>query len=248
VAAGLVTRAIDWPWSSCRAHLDLAAAPPWLDVAGLDGFLLQRSATTTADRAAAAACYAALVDTAMPDEPSIWQQGLRQQVDLGDTAFVERMLALATARQRAAPDVPKPQRQSPRTWPECLPLCGNDRNQALRMAYREGGMTMTALAQAVGLSVSRVSRLIAAAKTVTQVEGAGAASTAHGRIDGWRREGAYQCPASTILSGVLRQQRMDPGANTRWPDSRAKRHAHESNLGRCCAAGGRAGGGGPVGA
>ena len=102
----------------------------------------------------------------MSDEPSLWQQGLRQQVYLGDAAFVERMLALATARQRAAPDVPKPQRQSLRTWPECLALSGNDRNQALRMAYREGGMAMTALAQAVGLSVSRVSRLIAAAKTV----------------------------------------------------------------------------------
>ena len=216
VAAGLVTRASDWPWSSCRAHLGLAAAPPWLDVTWLDGFLLQRSATTTFDMAAAAACYAALVDMAMPDESSIWQQGLRQQVYLGDAASVERMLALATARQRAAPDVPKPQRQSPRTWPECLALSGHDRNQALRMAYREGGMTMTALAQAVGLSVSRVSRLIAAAKAVTQVEGPGAASTVHGRNDGWRREGAYQCPGSTILSGVLRQQRMDPRASTRW--------------------------------
>ncbi len=102
----------------------------------------------------------------MSDEPSLWQQGLRQQVYLGDAAFVERMLALATARQRAAPDVPKPQRQSSRTWTECLDLSGHDRTQALRMAYREGGMAMTALAQAVGLSVSRVRRLIAAAKTV----------------------------------------------------------------------------------
>ena len=71
------------------------------------------------------------------------------------------MQAMASAQQRAAPDVPKPQRQSARTWPEFLALCGNDRTQALRMADREGGMTMTALASMLGLSVSRVSRLIA---------------------------------------------------------------------------------------
>ena len=36
--------------------------------------------------------------------------------------------------------------------------------ERLRRAYREGGMTMTAMAAELGLSVSRVSRLIAAAE------------------------------------------------------------------------------------
>ena len=38
---------------------------------------------------------------------------------------------------------------------------------ALRMAYCEGGMTMTAMAKEMGLSVSRVSRLIAATERET---------------------------------------------------------------------------------
>lgn len=59
--------------------------------------------------------------------------------------------------------MPKPQRQPALTWPECLALCRSNRPQALRMAYCQCGMTMTAPAQAVGVSVSRVSRLIAGA-------------------------------------------------------------------------------------
>lgn len=40
------------------------------------------------------------------------------------------------------------------------------RAEGLRQAHREGGMTMTAIAGELGLSVSRVSRLIAAAEAV----------------------------------------------------------------------------------
>lgn len=168
VAAGLVAMPGDWAWSSCRAHLGLAEALAWLDVAGVDRYLLQREAITAGDRAEAARRYAALVGTAAPDEPSLWKTGLRQQLYLGDAAFVERMQAKASHEQRLAPDVPRPQRLSARTWPQCLALCGNDRTLALRLAYREGGMTMTALARMLGLSVSRVSRLIAQAERSVQ--------------------------------------------------------------------------------
>ena len=43
VAAGLVPRPADWSWSSCRAHLGLAPAPPWLAAGALHGFLLVES-------------------------------------------------------------------------------------------------------------------------------------------------------------------------------------------------------------
>ena len=46
-----------------------------------------------------------------------------------------------------------------------------DQAQALRMAYRECGITMTALAKELGLSVSRISRLIAAAERVEGYKG-----------------------------------------------------------------------------
>ena len=35
VAAGLVARPEDWPWSSCQAHLGWVASPDWLDTAAL---------------------------------------------------------------------------------------------------------------------------------------------------------------------------------------------------------------------
>lgn len=46
-----------------------------------------------------------------------------------------------------------------------LLAAGIPRAQALHTAYTEGGATMTQLAQELGLSVSRVSRLIGAVET-----------------------------------------------------------------------------------
>ena len=57
------------------------------------------------------------------------------------------------------------QRKSPRTLQDCLRRTA-DRPEALRIAYRECGITMTALAKELHLSVSRISRLIAAAEAV----------------------------------------------------------------------------------
>ena len=60
-------------------------------------------------------------------------------------------------------DVPNAHRQSLRTLQECLRRTA-DRPEALRMAYREHGITMTAMAKELRLSVSRISRLIAVAE------------------------------------------------------------------------------------
>ena len=98
-------------------------------------------------------------------EASWWQTGLRQQVFLGDEDFVARMQALASTGQRSAVDVPKAQRKSPSTLQECLQRTA-DRPEALRIAYRECGITMTAMAKELQLSVSRISRPIAAAEAV----------------------------------------------------------------------------------
>ena len=46
---------------------------------------------------------------------------------------------------------------------DCLKRCA-DQPQALRMAYRECGISMSALAKELDLSVSHISRLIAAAE------------------------------------------------------------------------------------
>jgi len=163
VAVGLVDGAEEWAWSSYRAHVRAAATPPWLDSDGLHGYVLGRPVASTRDRQRAAQRYAAFVADVKSGEPSIWKDGLRRQVFLGDDAFVSRMQTLANIRQRASAEVPRVQRKRPGTLQDCLKR-NDDRAQALRLAYRECGITMSAMAQELGLSVSRVSRLIAAAE------------------------------------------------------------------------------------
>ena len=169
VAAGLVATADEWAWSSDRAHVCMAPTPSWLDSNGLHGYLLRRSVANGRDRVRAAQKYAALVTdadaAANEGEASLWQTGLRQQVFLGDEDFVARMQALASPEQRSAVDVPKAQRKSPSTLQDCLRRTA-DRPEALRIAYRECGITMTVMAKELQLSVSRISRPIAAAEAV----------------------------------------------------------------------------------
>jgi hypothetical protein len=177
VAAHLVARVGDWPWSSYRAHLGEVAAPSWLDTEGLLGYVLGRPVRTAADRRSACRRYAELVDDpaagvaagVAEGDPSFWGRALRQQIYLGDEAFVARMQARAASTRLASAEVPAAQRK-PMTATPAQALAasmaqGAGRAQALRMAYRDHGHTMTALAKAAGLSVSRVSRLIAQAES-----------------------------------------------------------------------------------
>lgn len=161
VAAAIVRRVDEWPWSSYRAHVGAVPTPDWLDSCGLHGHLLGHSPAGPQDRRRAAQRYATLVGETHEEDASFWQEALRGQVFLGDEAFVERMQALAAPRLVADKQIPKAQRYTLRTWHDCFAQCG-DRSHALHMAYRECGVTMTALAQQAGLSVSHVSRLIAA--------------------------------------------------------------------------------------
>jgi hypothetical protein len=78
----------------------------------------------------------------------------RHDIFLGDADFARRMKAAAIAPRRVART----------SWPEWLKRAGGIREQALWMAHTEGGVAMTDLAGQLGLSVSRVSRLIAAAE------------------------------------------------------------------------------------
>lgn len=171
VAAGIVSAAGDWPWSSYLAHVGAAPTPTWLDSDGLHGYLLGRPMSSAQDRRQGARCYAALVAEARADEVPIWQDGLRGQIFLGDEAFVARMQALCLPANRAAVDVPKAQRKAPLTLLDCLRQSPGQPGQALRRAHREGGITMTAMAREMGLSVSRVSRLIAAAESGEMAKG-----------------------------------------------------------------------------
>lgn len=159
VAAGLVAAAADWPWSSCRAHLGLAAAPAWLDTAAVLAAFAGRVPETPSQVQDAQAAYAQAVGQPVAD--GFWQRGLRQQVFLGDEAFVHSQLARLQQPASGLDQVPRIQRQLPAPGYATLRAQGVPRDEALYAAYTAGGASMTALAQEAGLSVSRVSRLIA---------------------------------------------------------------------------------------
>jgi putative transposase len=158
VRAKMVAAPLDWPWSSYGAHVGQADTPAWLDSDGLHSYLLARPVRGDADRRRAAQRYAALVAEGL--NVALWQDGLRQQIYLGDEDFVARMQALAAPAHTAEVNVPKAQRQARKTFSQCLAECGGERDVALCLAYRTHGLTMTTLAAQTGLSVSRVSRVI----------------------------------------------------------------------------------------
>lgn len=98
VAAGLVATAGDWAWSSYRAHVGLEPTPPWLDTDSLHAFLLGGPVGTDSGsrgRQRAIRLYTQLVAEAKEGDASFWTSALRQQVFLGDEAFVQRMQAQA---------------------------------------------------------------------------------------------------------------------------------------------------------
>ena len=160
VRAGMKRKPQTWPWSSYRAHVGLEATPEWLDTDGLHGYLLGRPVRGDADRRRAADRYARLVVDA-PDV-RLWDDALRQQIYLGDAGFVERMQALADPCNSTDPDISKVQRRKVRSLKHWLDSC-ETREEALYRAHTESAFSMTAIAQELGLSVSRVSRLIAQA-------------------------------------------------------------------------------------
>ncbi len=123
-----------------------------------------------ADRREAGRRYASLVADSADADASIWQRGLTQQVYLGDEAFVARMQAKLGAAALQSREVPRAQRKQPGTLADCLRRHGGDRDAALVEGYRKLRLTMSAMAQELGLSVSRVSRIIAAAQAAGRVE------------------------------------------------------------------------------
>jgi REP element-mobilizing transposase RayT/DNA-directed RNA polymerase specialized sigma24 family protein len=161
VRAGMKRKPQAWRWSSYRAHAGLEATPDWLDSDGLYSYLLGRPAQTAADRRRAADRYATLVAD-VPDMV-LWDGALRQQIYLGDEHFVERMQALADPRNSTDRDIPKVQRRKVHSLKQWLETC-ESRDEAVYRAHTESGLSMTAIAREIGLSVSRVSRLISQAE------------------------------------------------------------------------------------
>jgi len=137
--------------------LGRARGPHWLDTAGLHAYLLGRDVDGVADVQEAVRLYAEWVASA-PDQ-RLWDDALRQQIYLGDDAFVEQMQALSEARRKRSIEVPSRQRSSPKTLTQWLAVSPT-RDEALRRGHVESGLTMSDMARELNISVSRVSKLI----------------------------------------------------------------------------------------
>lgn len=168
VRARMVSTAAEWPWSSYRAHVGMAVPPVWLGSAELHGYLLGRDALSPADRAKAARAYAELVEAGR--DVMLWTDGLNRQIYLGDDEFVQRMQDAAAPPAKRSRPVPKAQRSSPKTLAHWLAHCAN-REEALHRAHTVSGLTMTALAAELGVTVARVSQLIARAERQADGDG-----------------------------------------------------------------------------
>ena len=152
VRAGTVTQPGDWAWSSYRAHTGRTLVPGWLDSSAL-----HRQLTPEAGHGPRG--YARFV--AAGRGVRLWDVALTGQIYLGDARFVHKMQKRAGSLHDR--EIPKVQRRLA-ARPLSSYLTQHDRNTAIAMAYLEGGHTQSAIADATGLSVSRVSRLVSLRK------------------------------------------------------------------------------------
>ena len=151
-----------WAWSSYRPHTGMAPSPAWLDTPAIHGYLLGRDAVTAADQRRAAARYAALV--AAGKGMALWEGALAQQIYLGNQEFVERMQALIDPAHAKSKEIPQAHRRAPARGIQHYLDSHPGREQGMLAAGRGGQHSLTAVANHVGLSVSRVSRIVQRAK------------------------------------------------------------------------------------
>lgn len=150
VRAEMVRDAEKWPWSSYRAMVGSDNPQSWLAVDWLLSQFAKRLKT-------ARARYETFVKEGK-GQPSPWGQ-LKNQVFLGDNAFVSRMQALIEP-DRDLSEVPLGQKRTvakPLSFFEkTLPT----RNEAIIQAYASGGYKMSEIADYFGLHYSSISKII----------------------------------------------------------------------------------------
>jgi putative transposase len=149
VRAGIVESQDAWAWSSYRGFIGLDLPRAWHDVeAVLKQFAAKRSV--------AAHRYAEFVSKG--HNIRLWETALHGQIYLGDSQFAASM----QSRLENDPGVNVPRTQKRPVRKSLMEyLHEGDRDTGIAKAYLEGGYTQTSIAEATGLSVSRVSRLIA---------------------------------------------------------------------------------------
>lgn len=150
VRAKMVNSPEEWQWSSWHSMVGNTYSPSWLST---DAILLQFSQ----ERDQAIGSYKKFVAEGVGVE--VWPK-LRQQVYLGDEAFVAKHLPMQKAMLGDLREVPVKQR---REKPESLSKYENetvDRNTAMINGYASGGYTLQQIADYFGVHYSTVSRVV----------------------------------------------------------------------------------------
>jgi REP element-mobilizing transposase RayT len=149
VRAGMVDAPGDWPWSSYRAMIGTAPVPKWLAVDALLGRFGE--ARKTARRR-----YQRFVWEGTGR--AIWGE-LRQQIYLGDEAFVQRMQA--EARIGGDPSsVARAQRRPPAPTLAGIVARHPERDAAILAAYATGAYGYREIAEHFGLHLATVRRIV----------------------------------------------------------------------------------------
>jgi putative transposase len=149
--AGMTQNVADWPWSSYSTMVGTAPCPDWLEI---DWFLGQFSPQRTTAREQ----YIDFVRAGV-GLPSIWGN-LRNQIYLGDEAFVTQMQALNPENQQLT-EVPRLQRRL-----NAKPLADYKTEYAeqprlgMALAYLSGKYAMKAIAGVFSVHYTTVSRAI----------------------------------------------------------------------------------------
>jgi DNA-binding CsgD family transcriptional regulator len=155
VRARMVRSAKDWPWSSYRATAGQVVCAPWL----CTGWLL---AAFGKRKGIASERYRQFV-TEGRNQPAPWER-LKNQVFLGNDAFVERMLS-SIDKKTDLSEVPQSQRRpTPKSMDEYM-LASKNRNEAIVKAYRSGGYSLKEVGLFFGLHYATVSKIVANAKS-----------------------------------------------------------------------------------
>lgn len=153
VRARMVGTPADWSWSSYRAMVGEAAVPAWLAVDGLLSlFSLKREE--------ARARYRQFVAEGV-GQPSVWLD-LRQQIYLGDDAFVKRVQAKRSEVDEM--NVPKVQRRAPAPPLAEIAKRTASRNEAIVAAYATGAYSYRQIADHFGLHLVTIGEIVRKAK------------------------------------------------------------------------------------
>ena len=157
VRAGMVSSPSEWPWSSYRATA--GEAPP-LDFLTTEWLLSVFGAKPSRARKA----YVDFVNST-GTKSSPWDD-LKGQVFLGSDQFFEHMLEHLDEPDRLS-EVPAAQRRPEPLLLEAYFKKMDDRDTAIAEAYASGGYTLKEIGDYLGLSYSRISRIVKECKGKT---------------------------------------------------------------------------------